>query len=59
MRYNIIRGQVKESIFIDAPYDTKQDAQHDIDNEKIWHACHKCDQVNNLMCDDGIDNKGE
>lgn len=30
MRYEIKNGQVVESMFIDAPYDTKQDAQDGI-----------------------------
>lgn len=51
MRYEIIKGKVKESILIDAPYDTKQDAQDDIDSSNIWHNCHKCTDE---MCDDGI-----
>ena len=41
MRYKIIMGQVRESIFIDAPYDTKQDAQFDL-AQGIYHACEYC-----------------
>jgi hypothetical protein len=56
MRYNIIKGKVKESILIDAPYDTRQDAQDDIESEGIWHNCHKCTDE---MCDDGITSMDE
>ena len=41
MRYEIVNGQVKESIFIDAPYDTRQDAKEDIANG-IEHNCQYC-----------------
>ena len=41
MRYDIINGQPKSSIFINAPYDSKQDALDDI-KIGIKHACQYC-----------------
>lgn len=41
MRYEIINSQIKESIFIDAPYDSRKDALDDI-NAGIKHACQFC-----------------
>ena len=42
MRYKILNGEVKESFFIDAPYDTKQDALDDL-NSGVKHKCEYCD----------------
>ena len=41
MRYEIIDGQPKQSIFINAPYDCKQDALDDI-KTGIKHSCQFC-----------------
>jgi hypothetical protein len=45
MRYEIIAKQIRESIFIDAPYDTRKDAQEAL-NSGVIHACMLCDESN-------------
>lgn len=41
MRYEIKNGQVVESIFIDAPYDTREDAERHVDCG-VKHNCQYC-----------------
>ncbi len=41
MRYEIVKGEIRDSIWIDAPYDTKSDAQEAI-SEGVTHNCSVC-----------------
>lgn len=45
MRYKIENSKIVESIFIDAPYDTKADAKEAL-KQGIRHNCEKCDYQN-------------
>lgn len=42
MRYRIINGMVQESFWIDAPYDTLQDAREAL-KSGVKHNCEHCD----------------
>jgi hypothetical protein len=44
MRYNILNSKVVESMFIDAPYDTRRDALETL-NSGITHNCERCTDI--------------
>lgn len=50
MRYSIVNGQIVESFLIDAPYDTRSDARHDLERGVFRYTA---------TCDFPADERGE
>jgi len=48
MRYRIINSEVQESFYIDAPYDTKADAEYALE-QGMTHNCEYCDGLGECL----------